>query len=193
MSSIFVVKKGLVCIQYNIALRTLIGKCVREMSSLNVVSQISWVVGFKTETQSTTFRPVGTSSNILIEIFELEDRSYKIRANQNPESQLYFTQMSMKLNLNHFMSSAFMIFVCFVSPQDNVAFGTLICECIGKMPCFNMVSEITRIPGLIAVAQSTTFGTFLTSFNKLIKILKLQDGSLKRESMNKTAQDLNIY
>ena len=56
-----------------------------------------------------------------------------------------------------------------------------------------MVSEITRIPGVIAVAQSTTFGTFLTSFNKLIKILKLQDGSLKRESMNKTAQDLNIY
>ena len=125
MSPIFVVKKGLVCIQYNIALRTLIGKCVREMSSLNVVSQISWVVGFKTETQSTTFRPVGTSSNILIEIFELEDRSYKIRANQNPESQLYFTQMSMKLNLNHlkwsqtpwknqFFSCSYIHFSCYL-------------------------------------------------------------------------------
>ena len=43
-----------------------------------------------------------------------------------------------------------------------------------------MVSEITCIPGLIAVAQSTTFGTSLTPFNKLIKILKLQDGSLNK-------------
>ena len=94
MSPIFVIKKGLVCIQYNIALRTLIGKCVRKMSSLNVVSQISWVIGLKSEAQATTFRPIGTPSNILIKIFELEDRSYNIKGNQNPELQLYFIQMS---------------------------------------------------------------------------------------------------
>ena len=113
MGSIFVVKKGLVGVQNNVALRTLIGECVREMSSLNMVSQVSWVVGFKTETQSTAFGPIGTPSDILIKIFKLVDGSYKIRTDQNPESQLYFTQMS---NLNQFVSSAFMIFVCFVGP-----------------------------------------------------------------------------
>ena len=79
MNSIFVVKKSLIGIQNNITLWTLIGKCVGEMSSLNVISQISWMVWFKIETQSTTLWSIGASSNILIKIFKLVDGSYKIR------------------------------------------------------------------------------------------------------------------
>ena len=68
---------GFVSVEHNVAFRALIGKCIWKMFWFDMISQISLVVCFEIDTNSTIFWAISILSHVLIEILKLLKVAYE--------------------------------------------------------------------------------------------------------------------